>query len=95
MRSVHNYDILSNPSYSDRFHYIPCCYDRRADYVISEYKDEYMQVYSSDIVRLACDLAYMPQSQAKKLHFNEKYIFKHMCELRNNAKKQEKAAASN
>lgn len=26
LRSVHNYDILANPIYSDRFHYIPAAY---------------------------------------------------------------------
>ena len=60
LRSVHNYDILTNPLYSDRFCYVPCTYPKRSDYTISDYKDTYMQVYSSDIVRLVCDLAYMP-----------------------------------
>ena len=57
---MHNYDILTNPEYSDKFHYVPCTYPGRADYTISEYKDPYMQTYSSDLVRLAVDLAYMP-----------------------------------
>ena len=37
LRSVHNYDILANPIYSDRFMYVPCVYPRRSDYVVSEY----------------------------------------------------------
>jgi len=41
-----------------------------------------MQVYSSDLVRLAVDLAYMPYSEAKKIEFSEEYIFKHMLQLR-------------
>jgi len=26
LRGVHNYDILTNPDYSDKFHYVPCTY---------------------------------------------------------------------
>ena len=29
LRSVHNYDILTNPIYSDRFLYTPCSYPER------------------------------------------------------------------
>ena len=75
LRGVQNYDILTNPLYSDRFLYTPCCYHKRADYTISEYRDPYMKVYSCDIVRLACDLAYLPRSQAKELEFSEESIF--------------------
>ena len=42
LRSVHNYDILSNEIYSDKFHYIPAVYPERADYIISEYKDPWI-----------------------------------------------------
>ena len=42
-----------------------------------------MKCYSTDIVRLVCDLAYMPRSQARKLEFNEEFIFKQMLKLRN------------
>ena len=83
LRSVHNYDILTNPIYSDRFLYVPCVYPQRSDYTMSEYRDPYMKIYSTDIVRLVCDLAYMPVSIAKELEFNEAYIFKRMCEKRN------------
>ena len=83
LRDVHNYDILTNPAYSDRFLYIPCSYPDRHDYTISEYKDNYLKCYSTDIVRLVVDLAYMPVSEGKKLKFNEEFIFKHMIECRN------------
>ena len=78
LRSVHNYDILTNPIYSDRFLYTPCSYPERHDYVISPYKDSYMKNYSSDVVRLVADLAYMPKSEARKIRFDEKSIFRHM-----------------
>ena len=83
LRSVHNYDILTNPFYSDRFLYIPCTYPQRDDFTISKYSDPYMKVYQSDIVRLVCDLAYMPRTEAEKIEFSEKYIFKRMLEVRN------------
>ena len=35
LRSVHNYDILANPIYSDRFHYVPGAYPMRHHYIIS------------------------------------------------------------
>mmetsp|Transcript_18668 Transcript_18668/g.25200 ORF Transcript_18668/g.25200 Transcript_18668/m.25200 type:complete len:113 (-) Transcript_18668:346-684(-) len=42
LRSVHNYDILTNPMYQDKFHYVPNAYDGRADYIISEYADPWL-----------------------------------------------------
>ena len=78
LRDVHNYDILTNPLYSDRFLYIPCSYPDRHQFTVSEYKDNFMKCYSTDLVRLAVDLAYMPVSQAKALEFSEKFIFTQM-----------------
>ena len=83
IRSLHNYDILTNPFYSDKFLYIPCVYPDRWDYTISQYADNYLKCYSSDIVRLAVDLAYMPKEESLKLEFNERYIFKRILQLRN------------
>ena len=83
LRSVHNYDILANPIYSDRFLYIPCVYPQRSDYTMSEYQDPYMKTYSTDLVRLVCDLAYLPVSVGRELKFNEEFIFRRMCEKRN------------
>ena len=82
LRSVHNYDILSNPTYSDRFLYIPCTYPQRSDYMISKFKDPYMRSYSSDLVRMVCDLAYLPKSVGQKLVFSEIDLFKHMVQLK-------------
>ena len=35
LTGVHNYDILANPYYADQYHYIPCFYPQRSQYVIS------------------------------------------------------------
>lgn len=67
LRSVHNYDILTNPTYSDKFHYVPCAYEGREQYIISEFSDPWIQQYSTDIVRVVCDLAYLPKSIALNL----------------------------
>mgnify|MGYP007058525273 CR=1 FL=1 len=82
LRSVHNYDILTNPIYSDRFHYVPGAYPTRSDYIISEFNDPWIQNYSTDIVRLACDIAYLPRSLAKKIQFDEGHIFQAMVDLK-------------
>ena len=89
LRSVHNYDILSNPIYSDKFHYVPAVYPERSDYIISEYKDPWIQAYSTDICRLACDFAYLPKSIAYDLEFDEEKIFHLMLKLRRNHVKDE------
>jgi len=75
IRSVHNYDILTNPFYSDKFMYIPCTYPERWDYTISKYADNYLKCYSTDVVRLAVDFAYMPRNEMEEIEFNERYIF--------------------
>lgn len=67
LRDVHNYDILTNPAYSDRFLYIPCSYPDRHEYTVSEYKDPFVKCYSTDICRLVVDLAYMPVDEGKNL----------------------------
>ena len=75
LRSVHNYDILTNPTYSDKFHYVPCTYLDREEYIISDFKDPWLQQYSSDLVRIACDLAYLPVYQARELRFDVRSIY--------------------
>lgn len=82
LRSVHNYDILSNPFYADKFLYVPNSYDGREDYIISEYADPWLQQYSSDICRIALYLAYLPKSVALELEFDEVSIFKTISNLR-------------
>ena len=44
LRGVHNYDMLANSEYANLFHYIPCIYPSRNDYVISEYVDKDMRM---------------------------------------------------
>ena len=61
---------------------MPNSYDGRQDYIISEYADPWMQQYSSDICRVAIDLAYLPRSVAEEIEFHEESIFKLIANLR-------------
>ena len=61
MQGVHSYDILANPIYCDRFVYTPCRYPNRSLYVISPHADKEMRKTQFDLVRLVCDLAYLPE----------------------------------
>ena len=76
LQGVHNYDILANPLYSDQYHYIPCVYPQRSQYVISEYQNKEMRLRQVNLVRLVCDLAYIPEERAKKMVFNAEYLQK-------------------
>ena len=74
MQGVHNYDILSNPYWAEKYQYIPCVYPQRYAYVISERKNKEDRKLSIDLVRLAIDLPYMDRKRAEKLEFNINYL---------------------
>ena len=66
MQGVHNYDILSNSYWAEKYQYIPCVYPQRYAYVISEYrKNKELRKLSIDLVRMAVDLPYMDETRAK------------------------------
>ena len=75
LQAIHSYDILANPIYSDKFHYVPGAYPMRHHFIVSEYSDIWVQNYTTDIVRLACDIAYLPKSIATDIVFDEEHIF--------------------
>ena len=77
LQGVHNYDILANPEYAEKFHYIPCVYPERDKYVISRYKDIEMRQNCVDLVRIAINMPYMKWQKAKDLVFDPVYIEKH------------------
>ena len=54
----------------------------RHHFIISEYSDTWVQNYTSDIVRLACDIAYLPRSLARDIVFDEEHIFQYMVDLK-------------
>ena len=75
MQGVHNYDILANPFYAERYLYTPCRYPKRANYVISRYDDKELRKSSLDLVRMACDLPYLSEDRARKMELTPEYIY--------------------
>lgn len=72
VQGVHTYDILANPNYVDSFQYVPCCTPNRAKYIIDDDSDEENDAAQSDIVRVALNLAYMLEEDAKAFVFDQK-----------------------
>ena len=83
---MHNYDILANPEYAEKFHYIPCVYPNRDEYVISRYKDTEMRTHCVDLVRIVINLPYLKKEKAKKMEFNPEYIEREFQEKQKNDK---------
>lgn len=64
LQGVHNYDILSNPYYCDKYLYTPAVYPLRSKFVISPYavddpKAKDLRIQSANLVRLVVDFPYM------------------------------------
>lgn len=76
LQGVHNYDILANPFYAERYLYTPCVYPKRSTYAISKYKKGYSELRkaSHDLVRIVVDLPYMSMKRAREMDFNVEYI---------------------
>jgi len=77
LQGVPNYDILANPVYRRKFAYVDCSISARVEYCISQYNaktDRKKVLFSADMVRLVCDLAYLPRWKAKSLEFNADYF---------------------
>ena len=77
LQGVHNYDILANPAYQEKYHYVPCHYPGREEYVISRYKDPDLRLHCVDLPRLVINLAYMRKAEARALQFSAEYIDTH------------------
>ena len=76
MEGVHNYNILSNQMWYDKYMYIPYNVDHEERVLrsVSMYKDPDAKLLSVDIVRCASDLAYIPRGEAKDMRFDVKYL---------------------
>ena len=59
MQGVHNYDILSNEIYAQRYLYTPVRFPNRYRYVISKYGYKELRKSALDLVRIVCDLPYL------------------------------------
>ena len=76
MEGVHNYNILSNQMWYDKYMYIPYNVDHEERLLrcVSMYKDPDVKLLSLDVVRCASDLAYIPRGEAKDMKFDVKYL---------------------
>ena len=74
LKGVHNYDMLANSEYANLYHYIPCIYPQRNDYVISEYVDTDIRMKQVELVRMICDLAYLDEARARDMDFSVEYL---------------------
>ena len=77
LQGVHNYDILSNPFYAEKYLYIPAVYPVRAKFAISKYLDEKhkdKRLHSTNLVRYVIDLPYVHYKRARRMEFNTEYL---------------------
>ena len=71
LQGAHCYDILANPQYFDDFQYVPACVEDREKYIIDDDTDEDNDAMQSDLVRMALNLAFMKEDEAKNFKFGE------------------------
>jgi len=74
LQGVHSYDILANPLYLDDFQYVPANTPDRAEFIIDDDDDEENDCAQSDVVRLALNLAFLTEEDAKNFSFDKKTL---------------------
>ena len=71
LQGVHSYDVLANPNYFEAFNYISAAVPNRSDYIIDDDSDEDNDNAQSDLVRVALNLAYLTEAEAKEFSFDK------------------------
>ena len=71
LQGCHSYDILCNPLYFDDFQYVSASVKNREKFIIDDDEDEGNDAVQSDIVRIALNLAYMNEREAKEFVFDQ------------------------
>jgi hypothetical protein len=75
LQGVHSYDILANTLYLDDFQYVTAAEgENRADCIIDDDSDEGNDNAQSDLVRVALNLAYLTESEAKNFSMEKNFI---------------------
>jgi len=72
LEGVHTYDLLANPLYLDDFQYVSASLPNREEYIIDDDEDESNDYAQSDMVRVALNLAYLTEDEAKDFEFSKK-----------------------
>merc|ERR1712032_1154950 len=81
LQGTHSFDILANPLYLDDFQYVECSQGAdRPNMIIDDDTNEGNDDAQSDLVRVALNLAYLNQSDAKTFEFNKDWLTKKMKE---------------
>ena len=70
LQGVHSYDILANPLYLDDFQYVTAAEDDRNEMIIDDDEDESNDAAQSDFVRVALNLAYLTEKDARGFRFD-------------------------
>lgn len=74
MKGTHCYDILANELYLDDFQYFsPALGAERAAYIKDDDEDEDNDNAQSDLVRMALNLAFLPEEKAKTFTFDKTF----------------------
>ncbi len=74
LQGVHSYDILANPLYLDDFQYVTAAEDDRNDMIIDDDDDESNDAAQSDFVRVALNLAYLTEKEARNFKFDKRQM---------------------
>lgn len=74
LQGVHSYDILANPLYLDDFQYVTAAEDDRDDMIIDDDLDESNDAAQSDFVRVALNLAYLTETEARQFRFDKRQM---------------------
>lgn len=85
LQGCHSYDILCNPLYFDDFQYVSASVKNRDLYIIDDDDDEGNDAVQSDIVRIALNLAYMNEQEARDFVFDQASVAKKIDQGRSRA----------
>lgn len=75
MIGIHTYNVLADPYYYLKYMYIPYTVPKRAEYIVSRFKDQDLRKLSLDLVRFVSELPYVPEERAKDFEFNPIYFY--------------------
>lgn len=71
LTGVHSYDILANPLYHYSFQYISSSVEDRGKFILDGDDDESNDMAQSDTVRVALNLAYLPEKEARDIRLDK------------------------
>ena len=76
MKGTHCYDILNSELYIDDFQYFGPALNDRSEYIKDDDEDEDNDAAQSDLVRMALNLAFIPEERGRNFEFNKNFYSK-------------------